>query len=151
MFTVDKIISGGQTGVDRAALDFTLKNNINCGGWCPKTRLTEDGKISAIYPLTETPLEEYPQRTEWNVRDSDGTLIIARGELNGGTLRTKQLAEKLKKPCLVIDPKKTESIKTTQDWLKQYKIQTLNIAGPRASKDNLIYQHAISLLSALFD
>ena len=75
-----KIVSGGQTGVDRAALDVALDLSLPCGGWCPKGRKAEDGPIAAHYPLTETPLDSYPQRTEWNVRDSDGTLVLTRGK-----------------------------------------------------------------------
>src|SRR5262245_51361441 len=74
---ISKIVSGGQTGVDRAALDVALELGIPCGGWCPKGRLAEDGPIPERYPLKETTLRVYPQRTEWNVRDSDGTLVLA--------------------------------------------------------------------------
>ncbi|PSQ85488.1 MAG: molybdenum cofactor carrier, partial [Bacteroidetes bacterium QH_2_63_10] len=83
-----KIISGGQTGVDRAALDAALAFNVPVGGWCPKGRRAEDGQIPDRYPLEETPSEAYEQRTAWNVRDSDGTLIITDGSLEGGTALT---------------------------------------------------------------
>src|SRR5438876_1977372 len=89
---VSKIISGGQTGVDRAALDVALELGIPCGGWCPQGRRAEDGVIPARYPLRETPWWGYPQRTEWNVRDSDGTLILAEGEPDRGTVLTRELA-----------------------------------------------------------
>src|SRR2546428_11872569 len=82
---IKKIISGGQTGVDRAALDVALELGIACGGWCPKGRRAEDGAGDRRYTLTVTPREEYPQRTEWNVRDSDGALVMLSGPANGGT------------------------------------------------------------------
>src|SRR5437868_610576 len=109
---IRKIISGGQTGVDRAALDVALELGIACGGWCPKGRLAEDGPIPERYPLKETNLPVYPQRTEWNVRDSDGTLVLTlgspakNGELapeGSGTALTIELARRQKKPCLVVD------------------------------------------------
>src|SRR6187200_1547206 len=98
---VEKIISGGQTGADRAALDFAIEHDIPHGGWCPRGRLAEDGKIEAGYELKETPDVYYPQRTEWNVRDSDGTVIftIAR-RLTGGSALTRELAVEYRKPCL---------------------------------------------------
>jgi hypothetical protein len=99
-----EIVSGCQSGVDRAALDAALEAGVPCGGWCPKGRAAEDGPIDARYPLHETPSSEVQQRTEWNVRDSDGTLILSRGtELTGGTLLTQRLAQQRGKPCLAID------------------------------------------------
>src|SRR5437870_6380616 len=94
-----KIISGGQTGVDRAALDVALELGLPCGGWCPKGRRAEDGPIPARYPLAETPWSGYPQRTLWNVRDSDGTLILVDGEPDRGTQLTIELAKRKKKLC----------------------------------------------------
>src|SRR6266571_9073801 len=82
---VSKIVSGGQTGVDRAALDVALELGIPCGGWCPRGRRAEDGIIPERYPLIETPTTAYPQRTERNVRDSDGTLVLTVGRADGGT------------------------------------------------------------------
>ena len=93
---VEKIVSGGQTGVDRAALDVALKVGIPCGGWCPKGRKAEDGAIPDRYPLTETSSASYPVRTEKNVNDSDGTLILKVGPVTGGTARTVKAAKKLK-------------------------------------------------------
>ena len=98
-----KIISGGQTGVDRAALDVAKALAIPCGGWCPRGRKAEDGIIDARYNLQETPSQNYAQRTEWNVRDADATLIIYQQPLEGGTLLTKEYAEKKGKPCFVAD------------------------------------------------
>jgi len=98
-----QIVSGGQTGVDRAALEVALELGIPCGGWCPKGRLAEDGPISSRYPLQETPSDIYAQRTEWNVRDSDGTLVLTRGRPSEGTAFTIEIAARLKKPYLIID------------------------------------------------
>ena len=100
---IERILSGGQTGVDRAALDVALELGLPCGGWCPKGRRAEDGPIPSHYPLTETPWDGYPQRTEWNVRDSDGTLILTEGEPDRGTALTRELAARHGKPCLVLD------------------------------------------------
>src|SRR5215471_7567840 len=99
-----RIVSGGQTGVDRAALDAALELGVPCGGWCPRGRAAEDGPIDDRYPLHETPSRDVEQRTEWNVRDSDGTLILNRGpELTGGTLLTQRVAQRDRKPWMVID------------------------------------------------
>jgi hypothetical protein len=97
-----KIVSGGQSGVDRAALDFALKNGLSCGGWCPKGRLAEDGPIHARYPLRETGSPDYRVRTKANVQDSDATLILYADKIGNGTLLTRQIANNLKKPCLLL-------------------------------------------------
>src|SRR4051812_7853330 len=97
----EKIISGGQTGADRAALDFALQRHIPHGGWCPKGRLAEDGGIPPRYQLRETPGPDSIQRTEWNVRDSDGTVIFSIKELlSGGSKQTARLVARHRKPCL---------------------------------------------------
>ena len=83
---IARLVSGGQTGVDRAALDVARELAIPSGGWCPKGRKAEDGKIDDSYPLVESPSASYSQRTRWNVRDSDGTLVLTCGKLTGGTL-----------------------------------------------------------------
>ncbi|MEM9017747.1 MAG: putative molybdenum carrier protein, partial [Verrucomicrobiota bacterium] len=100
---IEGLVSGGQTGVDRAALDWALAHGVACGGWCPAGRRAEDGPIPDFYPLCETPLTDYAQRTEWNVRDSHGTLLIVRQfPLIGGTKLTKDFATKWNRPCLVV-------------------------------------------------
>lgn len=145
-----KIISGGQTEVDRAALDVALELGLACGGYCPKGRCAEDGPIPDKYPLQETPSADLAQRTEWNVRDSDGTLILTLGNPTGGTALTIEHAQELRRPCLVVDlnlPVKTDAI---NGWLAANQIQTLNVAGPRASESPQIYELAKTMLRNLF-
>ncbi len=146
MSAVTKIISGGQTGVDRAALDAAIELGIARGGWCPNGRASEQGPIPDHYPLIETPLADPAQRTEWNVRDTDATLIIAQGKLTGGAALTQRLATSLPKPCLVIDPAEATSAATVRAWLNEHAVTTLNVAGPRAGTDPDIYELALGLL-----
>ena len=146
---LQKIISGGQTGVDRAALDVALELGIACGGWCPKGRKAEDGRIDDRYPLTETPTRKYRERTEWNVRDSDGTLIFASGELTGGTRLTLQFAEDLRKPVFRVDLNDPPEAEDLRGWLVGREIRILNIAGPRSSTDSGVYERTRQLLSEL--
>lgn len=143
---ISMVISGGQSGVDRAALDAAVDLGIACGGWCPQGRRAEDGAISERYALRETPSNGYTQRTEWNVRDSDGTLILYQQALSGGTLLTKTLAEKLHKPCLLVDPTTADAAGEIQDWLRRQAFSVLNIAGPRESQRPGIYRHAYDVL-----
>jgi Circularly permutated YpsA SLOG family len=145
-----QIISGGQTGVDRAALDAGLQAGISCGGWCPKGRLAEDGRLPSRYPLRETLSNSYAQRTEWNVRDSDGTLILTRGSLEGGTALTEKYADKLGRPCLVIDLGKAPAPEVISNWVRECKISVLNVAGPRESEASGIYREALEFLSRVF-
>lgn len=137
-----KIVSGGQIGVDRAALDFALERGFEIGGWCPKGRKAEDGTIHVRYLLEETPSEEYSVRTEWNVRDSDGTLILYQKEMSGGTALTSRMAKKHKKPCLEIDllEKNPPDI---WKWIEDNDIAILNIAGPRT-----LYDEALGFLKS---
>lgn len=149
---LSKIVSGGQTGVDRAALDVALKYKIPCGGWCPKGRIAEDGIIPERYPLKETDSSDYAVRTEWNVRDSDGTLILNSEELTGGTAFTVECAEKYKKHCLILDLRKYKKDKEgiisfgnaliIRGWVALNNIKVLNVAGPRESKSPGIYKIA---------
>lgn len=138
-FPITKIVSGGQTGVDRAALDAALALGIPCGGWCPKGRRAEDGVIPAHYPLTETTSKDYRVRTRRNVRDSDGTLILTRGPLSGGTALTCRLAKEMDKPCLVVDLTQKPRASDSRAWLAFNNIHTLNVAGPRESNQAGIY------------
>ncbi len=146
---IKKIVSGGQTGVDRAALDSAIAQNIPHGGWCPKGRKAEDGIISSHYQLTETPTVEYEERTKLNVRDSDGTLILVKVPPIGGTLLTIEEAMKINKPLLVFDISKEKNIKIIVDWIKKHDIKILNIAGPRESQTNGIYDCSKNLLLEL--
>lgn len=146
------IVTGGQTGVDRAALDTALALFLPVRGWCPKGRLAEDGVIPAIYPMQETTSEAVAVRTEWNVRDADGTLIIAFGELAGGTLLTEQLAQKYQRPTLTINASTFSPATQARfdRWLKSHQIRMLNIAGPRESADpGVIYRQARAVLQSL--
>ena len=146
---LQKIISGGQTGVDRAALDAAQQLNFPHGGWCPHGRIAEDGPIPTSYSLKETPSPEYAERTEWNVRDSDGTLILTQGKPTEGTALTIDFAQKHHKPFLIVDFLKEVSLDKINDWIAQNKIQTLNVAGPRASKKPEIYPLAFKLVRNL--
>lgn len=128
-----KIISGGQSGVDRAALDAAFALNIECGGSCPKGRKAEDGPIPDKYPLTESTSFRYEDRTLQNVLDGDGTLILSWGKLSAGTALTLRLAQKNKKPFLILDLQKRITSKKIKAWIQEYQIKTLNIAGPRES------------------
>lgn len=150
MTKLDKIISGGQTGVDRAALDVALRLGMPLGGWCPRGRLAEDGPLAPRYPLAETPEPAYAQRTEWNVRDSDGTLILTHGEPMGGTALTRVFALQQGKPHLVIDLAKEPRTHTVIAWLHDHNIRVLNVAGPRASTVAGIYEQAALFLETLF-
>lgn len=148
-----KIISGGQTGADRAGLDVAIRHDFPHGGWCPKGRKAEDGFIGAQYQLTETPSTNYLQRTEWNVRDTDGTIVFTVAkEITGGSMRTVDFAKKHNKPCLHVskaDSNKPESVVT--DFITQHDIKLLNIAGSRESKEPGINEWAKGVLDrALF-
>jgi hypothetical protein len=140
------VISGGQTGVDRAALDAARELGLETGGWCPKGRRAEDGPIPHRYPLKETVSAAYPVRTERNVRDSQGTLILTRGRLKGGTALTRKLAQAAGKPCLVIDLSLKEGDEAVRDWGRGQAIGVLNVAGPRESEAPGIYGEAFRFL-----
>ncbi len=134
---IEKILSGGQTGVDQAALEIALQFNIPHGGWCPKGRLAENGTIPPQYKLTETASSDYSVRTKLNIRDADGTLILIShhaGEITNGTLLTIQEAKEKKKPYLVIDLSQDGDIDAVVQWASDHDICVLNIAGPRESQ-----------------
>ena len=153
MEKVFKLVSGGQTGVDRAALDVGLKMKFEVGGWCPQGRLAEDGRIPTKYPLKELPGDGYGQRTRQNVIDSDGTLIIFFGSLLGGTKMTHLYCIEHGKPCLLVDAEKTnydQAVKTIRDFLALHNITTLNVAGPRASEEEMAYTYTKGILLHFF-
>jgi hypothetical protein len=137
------IISGGQTGADRAALDFAIEHGISHGGWCPRGRIAEDGPIPLCYSLRETPSRRYAQRTEWNVRDSDGTVAFTIGAtLTGGTGLTMRFAAEFGRPALHLareaadaegDAIKAAAAKLVR-FLDEHSVAALNVAGPRASQ-----------------
>lgn len=135
--------------MDRAALDAALQCGVPCGGWCPKGRLAEDEKIPAKYPLVETPSTQYAERTRWNVRDSDGTLVITWGEPTDGTAFTVACAKQQRKPCLVVDMNTDVELEIIQHWLRQKHIRVLNVAGPRESKQPGAYAASRRLLIRL--
>jgi hypothetical protein len=148
-----KIISSGQTGADRAALDFALKYNIPHGGWIPKGRITEHGPLPANYKLQEMPTSGFPARIGQNVKDSDGTLIFSRGKPTGGIDYTRKMVLKNRKQLLHVDL----NHRTTNDaaylilsWIEMHKIKILNVAGPRSSKDPAIYNDAFKILDTAY-
>ena len=150
-FDIEKIISGGQTGVDRAALDVALELGISSGGWCPKGRRAEDGPINTRYPLQETTSARYSVRTEKNVKKSDGTLVLTRfGQPRAGTALTIKLAQKQKKPYLVISLLRGNNLETVKEWIEANHIRVLNVAGPRESEVPGIYDRAFEFLKGLF-
>jgi len=146
MTSLKRIISGGQTGVDRAGLDVAFDLGIPCGGWCPKGRRAVDGPIPDKYPLKEIEAENYNKRTQLNVQDSDGTLVFYRGELEGGTAYTVKLADQYGKPCLLVDVESPVSAAEFWSWIDTHKIEVLNVAGPREEGRPGIYQQAYKLL-----
>lgn len=150
---IEKIISGGQTGADRAALDVAIKLGIPHGGWIPKGRITEEGPLPERYRMQEMPTESYSDRTEKNVIDSDGTLIVCRGQPTGGSDYTREMALKHKKQLLHVDLNQTSSFDAASlisSWIKLYQIKTLNVAGPSASKDPNVYVDVFRILEWAF-
>ncbi len=143
---VRSVVSGGQTGVDRAALDVARELGIPCGGWCPRGRRAEDGPIPESYPLRETPSAAYPERTGWNVRDSDGTLVITRGRPRGGTALTLSVARRAGKPAVIADLEAGVSVSEIREFLFSNRIHILNVAGPRESETPGIHDEAAALL-----
>lgn len=135
----ERIISGGQTGADRGALDAALAAGRPCGGWCPKGRRAEDGRIPDRYPLQEHDSRAYPARTEANVLDSDGTLVFTRGKPTGGTALTLRLARRHKKPLLVVLLDGADDMddvaRHIRRWGEAHRIRVLNVAGPRESEN----------------
>jgi len=131
-----RIVSGGQTGIDRGALSAALQAGTPCGGWCPRGRRAEDGVIPSRFPLKETRSPDYSARTRMNVLDSDATLIIHCGAVSGGTALTREYCRRLDRPCLLVDIKTAgaeELLPELQAFLVAHAVRTLNVAGPRES------------------
>lgn len=161
MFKPRRIISGGQTGVDQAALRAAETCGLALGGWCPPGRVCESGIIPSRFQLQETPAERSPgapdiprsQRTEWNVRDSDATLILqpgSRDKVDPGTGWTRICAERYKKPLLVCDLADPEAPVKIGQWLRAISIETLNVAGPSEGAVPGIEDEAYALLVRVF-
>jgi len=144
-----KIISGGQTGADRAALDAAIELSIPHGGWLPRGRKAEDGPVSKHYQLREMASPKYRDRTRKNILDSDGTLIVSFGPLSGGSALTEALAIRHDRPCLHLNMEQIspgKAVAALEQWLRKFGIFTLNVAGPRASGEPRIYKTVKEML-----
>ena len=150
---IKQIVSGGQTGVDRAGLDVAIKLGIAYGGWIPRGRLTESGALPQKYHLKETSSSQYSVRTEKNVVAADGTLIMSHGPLTGGSAYTREMAIKHGRPWLHIDLDRMAAFHAAtaiNNWILQKEIEILNVAGPRASADPAIYQDTLNILESVY-
>jgi len=145
---IKKVISGGQTGADRAGIDAAIEMGISYGGWLPKGRKAEDGTVPGKYSfMQEMTRGGYPKRTEQNIIDSDGTVIFSHGKLSTGSALTVNLAKKHQRPWLYIDLSlRRNQIISVQDWLIDYDIQVLNVAGSRESKHPGIHDQVKDIL-----
>jgi hypothetical protein len=151
---IKKIISGGQTGADRAALDVAINLGIPHAGWISRGRKAEDGPLSDKYELKEMPTDSYSERTEQNVVDSDGTLIISHGSLSGGSAYTRKMAMKHGRLWFHTDLNKIPTFHAgilIEDWISKNGIETLNVAGSRASKYPLIYGPVTVILELAYN
>ena len=148
---IEKIISGGQTGADRAALDWAIWRNLPHSGWCPKGRKALDGPLDSRYNLKETPTANYLQRTEWNARDSDGTVIFTLSpELSGGSRKTGVYADKHQKPWIHIHSARIEPQTDLSTFVTDNSISSLNVAGSRESKEPGLYEWVKQILDETF-
>ena len=143
---IRKIVSGGQTGVDRGALDAAILLGLEHGGWCPRGRLAEDGTIPKRYKLQELASSDYAARTEQNILDSDGTLILYRAKLTGGTALTNRLAKQHARPLLRVRLDLPVNIDDICHWIIDHKIEVLNVAGPRGSSHPSLQQLACAVV-----
>ena len=149
---IAKLISGGQTGVDRAALDVALAVGLQIGGWCPRGRRAEDGMVPTASPLQETPSPHYAQRTRWNVRDADATLILTRNnDPTGGTALTIHAARRFHKPYRIVDLTTKPEPHDVTSWISHTGMTILNVAGPRESTCPGIYHEAFDWLQQMLE
>ena len=148
-----KLVTGGQTGVDRAMLDFCLDHRISCGGWCPENRKAEDGTIDLRYPVKELSKASYKKRTAANVKDSDATVIIYDNEMDGGTLKSFEFAQKEKKPFLLLDMSILNPVQAScrlLKFLEKCQPEILNFSGPRYSEWPEGYEYCYAILQQTF-
>ena len=153
---LDKLtfISGGQTGIDRAVLDFCLDHQLSCGGWCPEGRMAEDGPINRKYPVKELPGATYEDRTMANVKESDVTVILYHGRISGGTLKSFEFATGLGKPCLPINLEELppgEAAIIFLEFIDRLEPVIINFSGPRQSEWKRAYDLCIVFLNTIFD
>ncbi len=146
---VIKIVSSGQAGVERAALDVALQNDIACGGWCPKGRRAEDGVVEEKYPVVECDSPSATKVIELNVRDSDGTLLLGWGELAGSNLKVVAIAARMKRPVFYADLKKNPKIEDAEAWATKFNTKVLNVSGPKPSEVINAYDEASLFLRQL--
>jgi hypothetical protein len=135
--TLSRIVSGGQTGIDRGALDAALEAGFPCGGWAPEGRIAEDGPMHERYPMRELAGAGYEERTLQNVLDSDGTAILYTGTLEGGTRQTMVYCVEHGKPFELVDASRAgprDAAVKLAAFIERHRLSVLNIAGPRASK-----------------
>lgn len=147
-----KIISGGQTGADRAALDVAIKFNMPYAGWIPRGRRTEEGPLPEKYRLFQMATTDYRDRTRQNIIDSQGTVVICRGALTGGSLLTRQFAKVVGRPCCQVDLSHNDTFEGAvilHSFILENRLSVLNVAGPRASQDPGIYFEVKSILEAV--
>jgi hypothetical protein len=144
-----KITSSGQSGVDRAALDVAMENDIACGGWCPQGRRAEDGPIDAKYPLVEMASPSPTRVIEANIRDSDGTLVLGWGPLGGNTLKAAAVAGRLKKPLFIVNMLESPTVENAVIWATHYNVRVLNVVGPKAGEFADAYTRAKEFLTRL--
>jgi len=147
---VEKVISGGQTGVDRSGLDAAMEAGIPTGGYCPRGRRAEDGRIPDCYTLVELASADYRRRTRRNVLDADGTLVLNVGGLKGGTALTVRYCEEYRKPCLVVQLDADPDPETAIAWIRGNSVRVLNVAGPRESERPGLHATALAYLRRVF-
>ncbi|MFQ5469944.1 MAG: putative molybdenum carrier protein [Gammaproteobacteria bacterium] len=148
---IEKIVSGGQTGVDRAALDAAIQQGVPIGGWCPEGRLADDGPIDNRYPLQEVADTDHTVRTEFNVRDSDGSLMIYRDKLHGGTAYALEMAKRMAKPVMAVNLDDSPDPKELIKWIKQNELKTLHIGGQREDTSPGIYGISLALITQIIE